>query len=101
MAPIAEATRNRRGSREDRLPRRDRLVSFGGASRTLGVSRDTLRNWYEAGAVPAIVGAGGGWSTYQSWVDMVMASARPGAAGDVRAVTRTWFAIHIPEALSA
>lgn len=101
MAPIAEATRSRRGSREDRLPRRDQLVSFGTASRTLGISRDTLRNWYDRGDVPAIVGGGGAWSTYQSWVDAVMGSARPGAAGDVRAVTRTWFAIHIPEALSA
>lgn len=98
MAPVAEATRNRR---EDRLFRRDRLVGFGDASRTLGISRDTLRNWYDRGDVPAVVGAGGVWSTYQSWVDMVMASARPGRAGSVCEITRQWFALHIPEALSA
>lgn len=101
MTVIAEALPQRRSTGgSDRL-RKDRLVTFSEAARTLGTTPETLRNWHAKENVPAIVGPGGGWLTYASWIADVMRSARPGAAGDIAAVTRNWFATHIPEALSA
>jgi hypothetical protein len=101
MTAAVEEAGVRRVARGSAPARSDRLVSFPRAAARLGLTTETLHNWYKADAVPAIVGPGNRWSTYESWVAAVMVSARPGCAGNVPAITRDWFALHIPEALSA
>jgi hypothetical protein len=101
MTVVAEAPPRRGSAGGSGRLRKDWLVAFSEAARTLGTTPETLRSWHAKGDVPAIVGPGGGWLTYASWIADVMRSARPGSAGDIAAVTRDWFATHIPEALSA
>lgn len=80
--------------------RQDSLVPFPEAARRLGKSADTLRLWHDAGHCPAVVSPGGQWSTYQSFIDAVLASARPKQAGQVEAIARAWFGSHASEAVA-
>jgi hypothetical protein len=74
--------------------RRDWLVSWSVAADTLGRTTKTLTEWYEAGHVPAVRSPGGQLSAHASWLADVMASAKPGEAGDIPEVTRDWWARH-------
>jgi len=42
---------------------------------------------------------GGQWSTYESFIDAVLASARPRRAGVIEQIARDWFAGRSSEAL--
>jgi hypothetical protein len=79
------------------LQRVDRLIPIGDASRLLGYSSDTLRRWHDEGHMPAVITPGGQWSTYESFVDAVLASARPKQAGSIEEIARDWFAARVPE----
>src|SRR5690348_1225534 len=78
--------------------RDDSLVPLPEASRRLGRSPDTLRLWHDAGHMPAVVTPGGQWSTYESFIDAVLASARPKQAGSIEQIAREWFAARGPKA---
>jgi hypothetical protein len=80
--------------------RTDRLIPIGDASRLLGYSADTLRRWHDEGHMPAVITPGGQWSTYESFIDAVLASARPKQAGSIEEIARDWFAAHAPEAVA-
>ena len=86
--------------RNPRRPRGDRLIPFPAAASRLGRSTDTLRLWHDAGHCPAVVSPGGQWSTYESFIDAVLASARPGQAGQIEQIARDWFAAHAAEAVA-
>jgi hypothetical protein len=90
-APIRPYRRNLAASRADRL------IPLGVASKRLGRSPDTLRRWHGEGHMPAVIEPGGQWSTYESFIDAILASARPGQAGVIKEVARDWFAAHAPE----
>jgi len=78
----------------------DSLVPFAEAARRLGRSPDTLRLWHDDGHMPAVVTPGGQWSTYESFIDAVLASARPKQAGLIEQIARDWFAVHSSEAVA-
>jgi excisionase family DNA binding protein len=82
------------------LQRADRLIPIGEASRLLGYSTDTLRRWHDEGHMPAVITPGGQWSTYESFIDAVLASARPKLAGSIEEIARDWFTAHVPEAVA-
>lgn len=82
-----------------RVSRTETLVRWDIAAEILGRSPDTLDGWYEKGLVPAVRTPGQQKSTYRSWLDAVMSAARPGAAGDISAVARQWWAEHMPWAV--
>jgi hypothetical protein len=86
------------GLRRMPVSRRDRFVRWSRAADVLNVSEDALSDWYDAGLVPQFRTPGLKF-TYQSWLDAVMAAARPGKAGDIREVAREWWKAHLPEAL--
>ena len=70
----------------------DRLVAFSEAAPRLGKTPDILRTWHDEGHLPAVMSPGGQWSTYESFISAVLASARPGQAGRIEEMARTWFA---------
>jgi hypothetical protein len=72
------------------LPRPDRLIPFPQAAR-LGKTPDTLRRWHGEGHLPAVI-MQGQWSTYESFINAILASARPGKAGIIEDIARAWFA---------
>jgi hypothetical protein len=76
-----------------RVSRLDRLVPWPAAALALGRSAETLDNWLSRGQVriPALRQPGG-LVTYQSWIDAVLAGARPGRAVSVAEVTDAWWA---------
>jgi len=78
----------------------DNLVPLPEAARRLGRSPDTLRLWHDDGHMPAVVTPGGQWSTYESFIDAVLASARPKQAGSIEQIARDWFAEHSSEAVA-
>jgi hypothetical protein len=78
--------------RASRVICHDSLVSFPEASKRLGRSPDTLRLWHDAGHMPAVVTPGGQWSTYESFINAVLASAQPKQAGSIEQIAREWFA---------
>jgi hypothetical protein len=82
------------------LQRPDRLIPIGDASRLLGYSADTLRRWHYEGHMPAVITPGGQWSTYESFIDAVLASARPKQAGSIEEIARDWFAARDAEAVA-
>jgi excisionase family DNA binding protein len=82
------------------LQRADRLIPIGEASRLLGYSTDTLRRWHDEGHMPAVITPGGQWSTYESFIAAVLASARPKQAGLIEEIARDWFAAHVSEAVA-
>ena len=69
----------------------DRLVPFSEAALRLGKTPDTLRRWHDEGHLPAVI-AQGQWSTFESFIQAVLASARPGKAGVIEDIARAWFA---------
>jgi hypothetical protein len=75
---------------------RDCLAPFPEAARRLGRSPDTLRLWRDEGHMPAIITPGGQLSTYESFIDAVLASARPKQPGSIGEIARRWFAAHAP-----
>jgi hypothetical protein len=83
--------------RQSVLQRVDRLIPIGDASRLLGYSADTLRRWHDEGHMPAVITPGGQWSTYESFIHAVLASARPKQAGSIEEIARGWFAARAPE----
>ena len=90
----ADAAQGRSGQRSFALPHADRLIPLAVASARLGYSVDTLQNWHDKGHMPAVIGPGGRWSTYESFVSAVLASARPRQAGVIEEIARDWFAAH-------
>jgi hypothetical protein len=86
-------------NRNSRAMRSDSLVPFPEAARRLGRSPDTLRLWHNDGHMPAVVTPGGQWSTYESFISAVLASARPKQAGSIERIARDWFAEHSSEAV--
>lgn len=86
--------------RNPRSARSDRLVPFPEAARRLGRSADTLRLWHDAGFCPAVITPGGQWSTYESFINAVLASARPKQAGSIEKIARDWFAANTPAAVA-
>ena len=86
--------------RNPRPPRSDSLVPFPEAARRLGRSADTLRMWHDAGHMPAVVTPGGQWSTYESFIEAVLASARPKQAGQIDEIARGWFAARVSRAVA-
>jgi hypothetical protein len=75
--------------------RGDCLVPLPEAARRLGRSPDTLRLWHGDGHMPAVVTPGGQWSTYESFINAVLASARPKQPGSIEEIAREWFAAHL------
>ena len=100
MTATATEAGTLRVSRRNSRQRGDSLVPFPEAARRLGRSADTLRLWHDAGHCPAVVSPGGQWATYESFIDAVLASARPGQAGQIEQIARDWFAAHTPEAVA-
>jgi predicted site-specific integrase-resolvase len=72
----------------------DRLVPFSDAALRLGKSPDTLRRWHDEGHLPAVVSPGGQWSTYESFITAVLASAGPRRAGVIEDIASEWFTRH-------
>ena len=98
MTVTAADARTRAAERRNpRAAREDRLVPFPEAARRLGRSPDTLRLWHHDGHMPAVVTPGGQWSTYESFIGAVLASARPKRAGSIEQIARDWFAKHSSE----
>jgi hypothetical protein len=79
---------------------RDCLVPFPEAARRIGRSPDTLRLWHDEGHMPAVITPGGQWSTYESFINAVLASARPKVPGSIEEIAREWFAAHASEAVA-
>jgi hypothetical protein len=50
--------------------------------------------------MPAVVTPGGQWSTYESFIKAVLASARPKQAGSIDQIARHWFAEDDSEAVA-
>src|SRR6202451_4619217 len=99
MAVIAHDARMSAARRRNlRAVRNDSLIPFPEAARRLGRSPDTLRLWHNDGHMPAVVTPGGQWSAYESFIDAVLASARPKQAGSIEQIARHWVAEHGPEA---
>jgi hypothetical protein len=71
-------------------------VPFPKAADRMGWSTDTLHNWHEQGHLPAVKSPGGHFATFESFIRDVLASARPGEAGDIEKIARAWFARHAP-----
>jgi hypothetical protein len=78
----------------------DCLIPFPEAARRLGRSPDTLRLWHDEGHMPAVITPGGQWSTYESFIDAVLASARPKQPGSIEEIARGWFADHSSAAVA-
>jgi hypothetical protein len=93
MTVSAVAARTDRAKRRT-PPRADRLVPFTEAATTLSKQPETLKLWHDLGHLPAVKSPGGQWSTFKSFIDAVLASARPGHAGDIQEIARVWFAEH-------
>lgn len=91
-AAAAVAGTERPAGRSIALARPDRLIPFPQAARRIGRSPDTLRKWHDEGHLPAVVTPGGQWSTYESFITAVLASAQPGRAGVIEDIARAWFA---------
>ena len=100
MTVTAAEARTGLVDRRNSRAREDRLVPFPEAARRLGRSPDTLRLWHDDGHMPAVVTPGGQWSAYESFIDAVLASARPKQAGSIEQIARHWFAEHGPEAVA-
>jgi hypothetical protein len=50
--------------------------------------------------MPAVITPGGQWSTYESFISAVLASARPKQAGSIEQTARAWFARRNSEAMA-
>jgi hypothetical protein len=74
-----------------RALRGDVLIPLSAAARRVGRTSETLKAWAGRHGIPVVLDPAGDWMTYQSWVDAVLASARPGQAGSVTDVTSAWW----------
>ena len=97
-ARAVASSAKRQGSRP--LVRGDCLIPFPEAARRLGMSPDTLRLWHDEGHMPAVITPGGQWSTYASFINAVLASARPKQPGSIEEIARDWCAAHAQEAVA-
>jgi hypothetical protein len=86
-----EARTGRPKRRNPVLARGDRLVPFSEAAPRLSKTPETLRKWHGEGHLPAVVSPGGQWSTFESFIGAVLASARPGQPGVIEEIARAWF----------
>jgi hypothetical protein len=96
MTALRRARQRRALQARPRLDRAETLVSLASAARKLGVHEDSITSWFKTGAVPVVRTPGGTRYTYVSWLHAVMTCARPGVAGDMRAVTDAWWDEHFP-----
>lgn len=101
MTVTASAAASPARRRNSTAAPRDCLVPFPEAARRLGRSPDTLRLWHDEGHMPAVITPGGQWSTYASFIDAVLGSARPRQPGSIEKIARSWFAVHAFQALSS
>ena len=99
-ATAADAVQGRSRRQSLTLPPADRLIPLAVASARLGYSVDTLQNWHDKGHMPAVIGPGRRWSTYESFVNAVLASARPRQAGNIEEIARGWFEAHAARAVA-
>jgi hypothetical protein len=74
-----------------RVSRQDRLIRWKEAARLLGTTEDTLTSWAAFVSIPVVRTPHQFRQTYRSWVDAVLASARPGQDGDVAMATERWW----------
>ena len=74
----------------------ERLMPLAQAAGTLGVTEDSLTNWFKAGWCPIVRPPGRTRYTYASWLHAVMTCARPGQYGDMRAASDRWWDEHFP-----
>jgi hypothetical protein len=75
------------------------LVPIADAARRLGRSVWTLKRRYAEGHLPAVID-GNRWLVPESFIDAVLASARPKRAGSIEDTAREWFAANSPEAVA-
>jgi hypothetical protein len=75
-----------------RMFRGDCLVPLSVVASKVGRTSETLKAWHKRYKVPAVIDPGGEWLGYQSWIDEVLGSAKPGVAGNIAEVTRQWWA---------
>jgi hypothetical protein len=75
------------------------LVPIADASRRLGRSVWTLKRRYAEGHLPAVID-GNRWLVPESFINAVVASARPKQAGAIERTAREWFAAHTSEAVA-
>ena len=94
LASATDARKPRPRRKVSRRPDGDRLVPLSIAAQRLGRSTETLREWHDEGHMPAVVTPGSQWMAFDSFIAAVLASARPGQAGDIAAIGREWFAAH-------
>jgi hypothetical protein len=50
--------------------------------------------------MPAVVTPGGQWSTYESFIEAVLASVRPKQPGSIEEIARDWFAAQTAKAVA-
>jgi hypothetical protein len=74
----------------------EQLVAWSTAARRLGRTPETLTEWFLDGHVPAVRSPTNQLLAYQSWLDDVLASPRPGVAGDMAEVARAWWRARFP-----
>jgi hypothetical protein len=75
-----------------RMSRGDALVAWSLVAGKVGRTPGTLKAWHRRYGVPAVITPDGDWLGYQSWVDAVLGSARPGQAMSITETTRQWWA---------
>jgi hypothetical protein len=76
----------------------DCLVPLWLAAKKLGVTEESVGDWHVKYRVPLVRSPGRFRFTYESWLAMVLASPRPGRAGDMQAVTDAWWDRYFPGA---
>lgn len=81
------------------ITRGESLVPIADASRRLGRSVWTLKRRYAEGHLPAVID-GNRWLVPESFINAVVATARPKRAGAIEQAAREWFAAHAPEAVA-
>ena len=96
MTALRRARQRRALPARPRLAPGEQLVRIGVAARRLGVTEDALTEWFKEGACPMVRTPGRTRYTYGTWLNAVMTCARPGVAGDMRAVTDRWWDEHFP-----
>jgi hypothetical protein len=72
------------------------LVPFATAGKHLGRSAWSLRRLHRKGCLPAVT-ISARWFTYESFINAVLSSARPGQAPAIEDVARAWFAERVTE----
>ncbi len=80
--------------------RGDALVAWSVVATRVGRTSETLKAWHRRFGVPAVIDPGGEWLGYQSWADLVLASAKPGTAQNIIEITRQWWSEHGVEAVA-